>query len=354
MVRFLFSVVFTAVILSLAVWFFLPELKESNFSAYSGIAKALGVEVSASAAENSEVESPETSSVSDDEDAVSDGSGEDPSLPKFVLKKDRKSGSSKETQIGTESQDSESGSSGAPSSSAMQVVSDPGLPWGIVVTNSAFYVYEGYGLRRAGTVKGGTVFEYANEKTLNEGKCYSCKFLKNNEWTEKFFVVRDCDVVIFPDVTFSEADPEQRKMLIDFCTLYGKYEGLRYAEYERQASQYVNPYEKDYLNEKEKYDEFQAEVKKMMALEKRTQRENIPGVSRGKVLADLRKMGVKEKEIEKIFFPIRDKYEAWEAGHERKEIIVEDSPEMIGLLERMREMKSRVNSIVPGLMPADL
>lgn len=353
MTRFLLRRVFIAVFLSLAVWFTLPHLKEWNFSAYSGLANLLGVEVSAPDGDDTAVKFTGVRNVpraAEPEEA--DSGEEDPAFLRFVRRSDKKNSSAAAAQ--TPAQTAGSAVVDLPSSAPVQVISDPGLPWGIVVTNSAYYVFEGYGLRRAGIVKGGTVFEYASEKTLNEGKCYSCKFLRKNEWTDKFFVVLDCDVVTFPDVTFSEADPDQRKMLIDFCTIYGKYEGLRYAEYERQASQYVNPYEKDYLNEKEKYDEFQAEVKEMMALEKRSQRENIPGVSRGKLLADLRKMSIKEKEMEKLFFPIRDKYEAWESGHERKAVVIEETSEMKELLGQMRAMKARVNAIVPGLMPATL
>ena len=227
---------------------------------------------------------------------------------------------------------------------------DPGYGWALVVTNSVCYDAN---MKKAGILKGGTVIETMSEKMLSHGKVWSIKAMKDWTWQERTLVMYDADIIRF-GIPYSEmTDRRQRDILIDFCTWYGQFEELR-GKQVKKATGGENPYKAQYEANKPAWDELCAEVTKYMKLERETMFKNVPGVNRGDVMKKCNLLRIKQKELEKTFKPIKEKYEQWEEEHQQADIPITVTPEMKELIEKMNSVRSQVDEWVPGLFPRDL
>lgn len=227
---------------------------------------------------------------------------------------------------------------------------DPGYEWALVVTNSFCYDAN---MKKAGILKGGTVIETMSDRMLPHGKVWSIKAMKDWTWQEKTLVMYEADIIRF-GIPYSEmTDRRQRDTLIDFCTWYGRFEELRGKQL-KKASGGENPYAAQYEANKPAWDELNAEVAKYVKLERETMFKNVPGVNRGDVMKKCNLLRIKQKELEKTFKPIKEKYEAWEEEHQQVDVPITVTPEMKELIDRMNSVRSLVDEWVPGLFPPNL
>ena len=222
---------------------------------------------------------------------------------------------------------------------------DPGLPWGVVMTNSA--CFDGR-LRRAGTIPGGTAVEQVEVRTAPAGDFMRCKVLWKGEWQDREMWFRAPDVVIFGGPCYAEADPAARDAVLDYCAAWGRYEAARAANAARALS---NPHEAEYGEAKARHDALEAEVEDVLARVRYSNTHDLPGGQRerAQLLARANRLRVEQRDEAAAFAAVRDRWQAWEDAHPAAGRTPPPTPEMRAAAAEMQRLRPAASALLHGI-----
>jgi hypothetical protein len=225
---------------------------------------------------------------------------------------------------------------------------DPGLPWGVVATNSACYDKS---VTRLGVLPGGTPVEVVSRKRLPANELIECKVLKNGFWQERTVWFFDSDLVLFDSVTYAETPRETRDALLDYFTAWGEYEKEKTALIERMRPR--NPHESAYRKAKAEHDALAKEIAETMERVRYSDTHTLPGGAkeRGDLLKKANELRVRQKADAVRFEPVKERYEQWEREHASvfKPDDLPSTPKMIEDKATMEKLRPIVEKIVPSL-----
>ncbi len=228
---------------------------------------------------------------------------------------------------------------------------EPPYPWGLVVTNSYFYGADG---TQKGILKGGTPVAYGSSKLHPHGRMYTVQPLIDGVWQATTVSMYEQDLILFPDVRYSESNREERDALIDFCTAYGLYEQERNDVIERMKARRNNPFESEYRAVKARFDKLQTEINEKMALFRKTDMEINDRALRGRLRQELEVLRGKQVDMRKQFDPISKKWTDWEEAHPVSYSHIPENAKMQTQRQIMQRLSPAVEKLVPGLTPTEL
>lgn len=228
---------------------------------------------------------------------------------------------------------------------------EPPYPWGLVVTNSYFYSADG---TQKGILKGGTPVAYSSSQLHQYGRMYTVQPLLDGVWQSTPICMYEHDLILFPDVRYSESNREERDALIDFCTAYGLYEQERNDVIERMKARRNNPFESEYRAVKARSDKLQTEINEKLALYHKTDMEIDDRVLRGRLRQELEVLRGKQIDMKKQFDPISKKWTAWEEAHPVSYSHIPENAKMQTQRRVMQRLSPAVEKLVPGLTPTEL
>lgn len=372
MSKFFVSAVVVAAAGSAAVWFGLPLLKSHSPESYSRLASAFSgsraseIVRKADAAIGAGVEKVSSSELG--AKAVS-GAKAMARTAKTVASQTAETLSDAAQDLGLASGDGDAAGTGAGSPSAAAADSpetagtaaasqddapdpraaknaDPGLPWGVVATNS--FCYDG-SLHRLGTIPGATPVERVSSRTFPFGEIVECKVLKNLVWQERTVWFFDTDLICFDGVSYAETDRSQRDAILDYCAAWTRYETAKAANFARFKP--LNPHEEAYKKAKAEHDALQNEISETMAKVRYSDRNELPGgpAERAALLKKANELRVKQKAEAARFAPVRDRWQAWEDEHDLDEDSVPESPAMREAKAEMDRLRPAAARLVPDL-----
>lgn len=221
---------------------------------------------------------------------------------------------------------------------------DPGLPWGVVATNS--FCYDG-SHRRLGTLPGGTPVERVATRDHASGPLVLCKVLWKGRWQEREMWLSAADLILFDGASYSETDRASRDAVLDYCAAWGRYEAAKSAFEARRAS--ANPHAAEYEKAKARHEEMQREVDEVLAKVRYSNTHDLPGgpKERAALLARANELRVEQRDEAAAFAEVRDRWQAWEDSHAAK--AVPEPPEMRAAAAEMARLRPAASAIVPGL-----
>ncbi len=228
---------------------------------------------------------------------------------------------------------------------------EPPHPWGLVVTNSYFYAADG---TQKGILKGGTPIAYGDSKLHARGRMYSVQPLIDGVWQSTAVFLYEQDLILFPDVRYSESNREERDALIDFCIAYGRYEQERNNVIEGMKARRKNPFESEYRVVKADFDKLQTVINEKMALFRKTDMEIDDRALRNRLRQELEVLRGKQTDMKKRFDPISKKWNDWEEAHPASYSHIPENAKMQAQRQIMQRLSPVVENLVPGLTPTEM
>lgn len=212
--------------------------------------------------------------------------------------------------------------------------------WGVTVTNTPAYndINEVIGY-----LKGGTVVEVISSQLFPGGYFSKCKYVKNEEWQDLKVNVYDKDIVFFKDSLYDSND-ESRRLLVNYCTLYGQREELIDKMYNDALKR--NPYLPAYKRIQNELSDFKKQDDELIEA-----RQNAEGAKRVSLEDELRKRKTKRAQLIQQRDDLQKQYEKWVndnlgTGANKK---TPKTPEIEAIEIKMASMREDVWKIVPGL-----
>ncbi len=218
--------------------------------------------------------------------------------------------------------------------------SDPGYPWGIVVTNSFYYDSK---MNRMGILAGGTVVERKQSKLEIDGQVAECFYLIDRTWRNETLYLYESDLVMF-ECAYQAADKTQRDILVEYCRTRGMLEELRGKAYKEALRK--NPYFEQYRNVSEELKTFTQKARQTK------EAFDLASDEKRSVLMDqLRRYKAEETGIMQRYKAAKEPYDTWKAQNigEEKTPRITKTVEIQNLENRLEGMREAVQELVPGL-----
>jgi len=212
----------------------------------------------------------------------------------------------------------------------------PDHGWGIVKTSSAYYSTEG---KYLGELPGGVLFSYASVKPTSKSLVLQGKIKRAERWEGPFLLDYEGLTIFSGDL--ETMPPSVVEPLVAYFTVSDRITQRKKAIEEAEYSK--NPY---YVSAKSAMDRYEAT--RLHAAELQAESEKLKGLSRSKVLDELRTLKYEQIKIKMALDRANANYKIWKESHPIPASNYTTDGELQRLQSEYDQLQVAVRKFLPG------